>query len=353
MFNPEDSLIGAIDHECLLENNQQYFNPVKPMDVKLPKFRGLSTEDGYRFLSDFKSLATLHGLDGHFNDDKKIAAFRLHLEGPALQWFQTLPESVLFDFASVQAAFEAKYVALGHGTNPAFLAETELFNHMRLAPGQTIEDFHALILEKGCRLQKSELDVLHKFVDGLPPQLAFFVRAGCPGDHEAALASAKMGEAYGYRGQASNSGQMYPPPCPAAPSVHVAAVAKPVAGRDGTLQDIQQQLSSLAAAVQQLSTRPTPQTSSRAPGSRQPRRCFRCQGRDHLQLVCNWNGQGSSQPSSRCSHCRQYGHDITTCRHTPAASAAVTSAAAAPHSLLPGNYRRPDVTGHGRPGDNQ
>ncbi len=96
------------------------------MDVKLPKFRGLSTEDGYRFLSDFKSLATLHGLDRHFNDDKKIAAFHLHLEGPALQWVQTLPESVLLAFPSVQATFEAKYVVLGHDTNPAVLAETEL-----------------------------------------------------------------------------------------------------------------------------------------------------------------------------------------------------------------------------------
>ncbi len=133
------------------------------------------TEDGYRFLSDFKSLATLHGLDGHFCDDKKIAAFRLHVEGSGLQWFQTMPESVLLDFASVQAAFEAKYVVLVHGTNPAFLAEIELFNHMCLAPGQTIEDFHALVLEKGCRLQKSQVDVLHKFVDGLPPQLAFYV----------------------------------------------------------------------------------------------------------------------------------------------------------------------------------
>ncbi len=50
-----------------------------------------------------------------------------------------------------------------------------------------------LVLEKGCRLQKSELDVFHKFVDDLPPQLTFFVCAGTPGDHEAELASAKMG----------------------------------------------------------------------------------------------------------------------------------------------------------------
>ena len=46
--------------------------------IKLQKFSGYPTEDPERFLSDFCAYCT-------FNDDdpRKLAAFQLHLEGPA------------------------------------------------------------------------------------------------------------------------------------------------------------------------------------------------------------------------------------------------------------------------------
>ena len=37
------------------------------------------------------------------------------------------------------------------------------------------------------------------FIQGLPAQLAFFVRAGNPSDITSAMTASKMGEAYGYR----------------------------------------------------------------------------------------------------------------------------------------------------------
>ena len=49
-------------------------------------------------------------------------------------------------------------------------------------------------MEEGCRLLKPERDLIKKFVNELPQQLAFFCK-NCIID---ALQHAKLGEAYGY-----------------------------------------------------------------------------------------------------------------------------------------------------------
>ena len=54
-------------------------------------------------------------------------------------------------------------------------------------------------MESGKRLGKTDFDILHAFIAGLPERLAFFVRASKPGRHENALEMARSGEAYGYR----------------------------------------------------------------------------------------------------------------------------------------------------------
>ena len=70
---------------------------------------------------------------------------------------------------------------------------------MKLAPHQAIEDFHAIVLEKGRRLKESDMDLINKSVGELPPQLAFFVRADHISSFHEALQSAKAVEAHGYR----------------------------------------------------------------------------------------------------------------------------------------------------------
>ncbi len=64
MFNPEDSLIGDIDHEYLLENDRQSCTPIRPMDMKssfvdcpLRMARGMATA----LPQWFPVMATLHG----------------------------------------------------------------------------------------------------------------------------------------------------------------------------------------------------------------------------------------------------------------------------------------------------
>lgn len=43
---------------------------------------------------------------------------------------------------------------------------------------QPLEDFYSIILEKGKKLGKPERDLMNKFVDGLPQQLAFMFELG-------------------------------------------------------------------------------------------------------------------------------------------------------------------------------
>ena len=79
---------------------------------------------------------------------------------------------------------------------PVLLVETEQFNSLRILPAQQIEDYFGKIIEKGKKNNKSDQEILLKFIQGLPAQLAFFARSGKPSDVHAALTSAKMGEGY-------------------------------------------------------------------------------------------------------------------------------------------------------------
>ena len=117
------------------------FNEMASFRISIPKFRGLSDSNPEQFLSDFCSYLTLHSLKG--DDARIIAAFQLHLEGPALTWFNNLPPSENRTWATVKQDFESKYINIDFSKNPALLAETELFNTMKLAPHQAIDQFHA------------------------------------------------------------------------------------------------------------------------------------------------------------------------------------------------------------------
>ena len=81
--------------------------------------------------------------------------------------------------------------------------ESESFQSLSLAPSQSIEDYFSLLSEKSQLLKKPEHELVVKFVNGLLDKLAFFVGAGQPRDLRTAIASAKMGEGFGYRTHAS------------------------------------------------------------------------------------------------------------------------------------------------------
>lgn len=146
------------------------------------------------FLNELDSYATLHNIF-QFDDQRKIAAFYLHLTGPALPWFNALTSTSKVTWKTFLKVFKAKYVNLDW-QSPTVLLETEVFENMRLAPGQSIDDFHCQLVEKASMLHKQDHEVLAKFIKGLPEKLAFFVHAGNPKDSATALSAARMGEAY-------------------------------------------------------------------------------------------------------------------------------------------------------------
>ena len=96
-----------------------------------------------------------------------------------------MPEGQVKTWDMVKGAFLAKYINVAN--NPVLLAEEELFQQMKLALGQPLEEFHSLPLEKGSWLGKSSRDITLKFIAGLPQQLSFNVRARGPTDHATAL----------------------------------------------------------------------------------------------------------------------------------------------------------------------
>jgi hypothetical protein len=307
------------------------FNMAK---ISLPKFSGLSTENAERFLLDFQSYSTLNQLAGLANDARKVAAFHLHLTGPALTWFNALPAIQRDTWEHLELSFNAQYVLLNAQNNPALVAEAELFAHMKLAPGQAIETFHSLVVEKGLRLQKQDRDLLIKFIEGLPQQLAFFVRAGHPVDHNAALSSAKMGEAYGYRVHTPVMAAQVTYPGPA---VQRAPVSTSAAPPQSVLDEMRQQIQRLARAVEAMRMPPVPNAipprpffrprappynvpppgapmpGLRPPGAR-PLICYRCNGLGHPQRLCNWTGQGQPRTDLTCTVCQQNGHSIQCCQ---------------------------------------
>ena len=140
--------------------------------VTLRKFSGFSSENGKNILLEFESLkCTYQNLN---SDDRKVAAFHLHLSRPALIWFNALElENKLTCFA-LKGPFTAQYAK--HGMfDPDLVAESAVFESSRLDDAQPLEDFHSKIMEKGCRLQKPERDLITKFINELPQQLAFFL----------------------------------------------------------------------------------------------------------------------------------------------------------------------------------
>lgn len=155
-------------------------------------FSGLMAESATDFLNEFEAHLILNNIDAC--SPKSAAAFQLQLKGPALTWFRTLSAQDRPNYNAIRPQFLKEYNDVN---SPALVAEEAIFGSLSLQPTQEIEEFHSVVLRKGSRLQKSERDMLHRFIEGLPDQLAFFVRAGRVHSLRDALHTAKIGEAHG------------------------------------------------------------------------------------------------------------------------------------------------------------
>ena len=159
-----------------------------------------------------------------------------------------------------------------------------------------------------------------KFINSLPQQLAFYVRAGNPSNSEDALASAKMGEAYGYRTPTSIL------PVPVTHSIPETRTSE---------HSVESRLTELSMQVQSLQM------------SKQQNRCYRGGGSNHTQRTCNWTG-GAVDLDTVCQLCSQEGHSARTCRMNPQ-----TRRHAGTTSNVQGNGWIPSGRGRGRLGRRQ
>ena len=197
--------------------------------------------------------------------------------------------------------------------------ESELFQSMVLNTGQSLEDYYSQILEKAQILRKPDHEIVAKFISGLPGKMAIFVRAGQPADVQAALTSAKMAEACGYRQHTDSVNAVKPA------KQDTQVEAPPQSSEMKELKDQVKLLTDLVSKMntnQQPQNGPTPQKSQTYRQSRfENVECRNCKGLGHFQRVCNWNCTGASQPTTKCQLCQQFGHAAPTCLTITAAAA--------------------------------
>lgn len=278
----------------------QYLNliPTDSMEstgrVSLEKFSGYPTDDAERFLSNFSAYCTFSRINPQ--DLRTVAAFQLHLQGPALTWFTCLNDSDKNSWENVKQLYQAKY--MDKRNKPVLLVETEQFLNLRLLPHQQMEDYYSKIMEKGRRINKNDQEIVLKFIEGLPSQLAFFVRAGNPEDIHAALTAAKLGEAYGYRASPSPAG------CDIPPAASTVAAVQP----SDKLKVLEQKLDKLFSEFNKVrlsrNTEPF--------HNRQQSTCHACKGAGHIKRFCNW-ARGNNEPNIQCQLCEQFGHRAINC----------------------------------------
>lgn len=275
---------------------QSPFIVIPPISDRVPmrKFGGYTHEEGTKFLEEFESYITFNGLHFDPSPQRKIAAFHMHLIGPARVWFHALDSASKSSWTELEKAFREKYTVTD-SLDPALLVESASFHRLKWHPGQPLEEYHSIILEKGLKLGKPMRDMVYQFIEGLTPSLAFFVRSGMCTDLQSALLRARSGEASGYCNGVP--GMLNPP--------LVAAVSKSETQKSD-IEELKSQVQALTSLVQGLQVSPQKDSTSST-------HCYRCKGMGHRQRDCRWTGHGESRPQDTCQLCNQRGHVATQC----------------------------------------
>ena len=340
--------------------------------VRCREFSGYPQDNAKGFFSEFESYALLHELPE--TDKRRIAAFHLHLKGPALTWYNSLSDESKSSWITICVLFKEKYINFSW-QSATVIMESEIFQNMVLSPGQSLEDYFSQLSEKAQILRKHDHELVAKFISGLPEKMSFFVRAGQPVDAHHALTSAKMAEACGYRqhGDSINAlkheNKHAPRQLPGKSNIidsnqsevirdlqnQVAILTDLVQGKHkehvqsepshSDVHDIRDQIGQLSGLITSMAVREVPHKEPQRPENTSTNyantsrfdsaECRRCKGLGHFQRVCNWNGYGQFQPSNQCQLCNQNGHIAQSCTKL--------------EFYAQGNRTNPGV-GHNRPG---
>jgi hypothetical protein len=79
--------IVSHDRDTIFPNISTHQHSASNMNklAKCREFNGYPQDNAKQFLDEFESYSILNEL--HLSDKRRIAAFHLHLRGPALSWF--------------------------------------------------------------------------------------------------------------------------------------------------------------------------------------------------------------------------------------------------------------------------
>ena len=242
---------------------------------KIDTFSGLSSEiSPENFLDIFHSYSTVQDFE---TDIQKVAAFHLHLRGEALAWFNALESKT--SWSTVKDAFTRRFINANPLNAPDMVSAMHSFQTICLCPGQALSDYYILICEKAKALQKTDAETILRFVDGLPSELKFFVRAGS---------------------------------CGHVPSSRPASLETRVDALSQQVTELTQLLNS-----QSFGSPRFPNGSQRSPASTSQRDrtvCGRCRCPGHTSSECNLATNGRPRPDLRCFKCGQFSHGSKFCK---------------------------------------
>ena len=149
-------------------------------------FTGTLSEDVNEWLAKFDRFAKFY----NWTNAKKLGAIVLLFEGPALSWFQTLPEETTNNFNDLVEALKGRFGAYSMD----FILRQELYAR-RQGPVEPLASYTEDIIKRCQRLALSDNELMNIFINGLNPELKSHVVLNQPTSFTEAEKLARLREA--------------------------------------------------------------------------------------------------------------------------------------------------------------
>jgi hypothetical protein len=134
-------------------------------------FYGKPTDDLLSFISHFERFSNFCG----WNDDQRLRALPLYLQGNASSWYACFDSETFKSYNDLATAPKA------HFTNPATISLWRQQLSARKQEGhESLSNYSSDIRHLCKRLGLTDLDVVHYFIQGLRPDLKSHVILGQP-----------------------------------------------------------------------------------------------------------------------------------------------------------------------------
>ena len=134
-------------------------------------FYGKPTDDLLSFISHFERFSNFCG----WNDDQRLRALPLYLQGNASSWYASFDSETFKSYNDLATALKA------HFTNPASIwLWRQQLSARKQEEHESLSNYSSDIRHLCKRLGLTDLDVMHYFIQGLRPDLKSHVILGQP-----------------------------------------------------------------------------------------------------------------------------------------------------------------------------